>query len=486
MRKQIRRMTGALLVLMYLAGAAGAAPAEEMTLVEDPALTEAVAQAEAVVHAETAPAESRRPGERVFPEALLFTQTNTAEKMDGYRLVSVTVPHTAREDVDREITAIVEGMRDEGLPYLKKSSSVTKFNHLEAGAFITRTGDRWMSFLVIGRVTEEREQTWVAMQTRVYNMETGKRILLEDIVREDAWPALEAEVRQQLAALFPEEADEAKLDALCSREGLCSAGMTVSPGHLSLIWRADQLYPEHENCLMRAEIYVPGLYDLLTDKAQAEMDCTGYTMIALTYDDGPRLGSSDKLVNELQLYGGEYTFFIIGTKIRKFPDILPREYDAGFSIQSHTWDHKSTGINRAKAQSGKEKMDQEMARVIGAAPKMMRSPGGQDNLFGKFDLGLPMIRWSINSGDADSKNDNNLNSAKIKLKVLQAEDGDIVLLHDGNPKAGEHTRYYIPALLKRNVMLVTVNDLCALRNVALTPGAEIVSCPPPAEDAAEP
>lgn len=416
--------------------------------------------------------------ERAFPEALLFSQENTIEKMEGYRLVSVTLPHTFREDVDREVAEIIGGMRDEGMAYLKKSRSSLQYNHLEAGAFITRTGDRWMSFLVIGRVTEKREQAWVAMDTRVYDMETGKRIRLADIIREDAWPALTEAVRQQLADLFPEEANTEKLNALTSREGLCSAGMTISPGHLSLIWRADQLYPEHPDCLMRAEIYVPALYDLLTDEARNETDCSGYTLVALTYDDGPRLGSTDTLINELQMYGGEYTFFIIGNKIPKFPDILHREYDAGFSIQSHTWDHKTEKLNRRKAVSAREKMDQEMSRVIGTTPKMMRCPGGQDVLFQKFELGLPMIRWSVISGDAEDTNDNHLNSAKIKLKVLQAEDGDIVLLHDANPKAKEHARYYIPALLKRNVMLVTVNDLCALRGVELAADAEIFRCPP--------
>ena len=237
---------------------------------------------------------------------------------------------------------------------------------------------------------------------------------------------------------------------------------------------------------MRAEIYVPGLKDLLTDEALAETDCDGYTLVALTYDDGPRLGSSDTLVNTLQLYGGEYTYFIIGDKILKFPDILHREYDAGFSIQSHTWDHKTDKLNREKAQSSREKMDNEMANVIGTIPRMMRSPGGQDSIFREFELGLPLIRWSVISGDADDTNDNHLDSMKIKMKVLQADDGDIVLLHDGNPKAAEHARYYLPVLLERNVMLVTVNDLCALRNVELAPDAEISSCPPPADDAGQP
>ena len=421
--------------------------------------------------------------ERLFPEALLFTQEVITEQPGTDMLMTVILPHTAREDVNEELKEIIEGMRDEGKPKLKtpehKGLFKNQVNHLEAGAYIKRTGDRWMSFLLIGRVTDKRDTVWLDMTTRVYDMETGKRILLEDIIREEAWPALSEKVRAQLADMFPEEADAEKLDALCSREGLCSAGMTISPGHLSLIWRADELYSPklHPNCLMRAEIYVPEMTEMLTDEARAETDCTGYALAALTFDDGPKLGSSNQLLSELQTYGGEYTFFIKGQNIEVVPDIVHREYDAGYSVQSHTWDHSITVTEAAVAMESKTKMDETMRSVIGTIPKMMRSPGGQDYRYREFHLGLPLIRWSVDSGDADSENDRHLDSTRVRYKVLRAEDGDIVLLHDTNPKGREHARAYMTDLLNKNLMLVTVDDLCALRGIDLEPNAEIHEAP---------
>lgn len=421
---------------------------------------------------------------REFPDALRFTQRLTRKRYPDGRMLSVILPNTASTRVDQEIAKLVESMGKKGYPYLKPSARASLNNRGDFGSYITRVGDRWMSFLTVGRVTENSALVWLSADARVYNMETGRRVWLKDILDEasGAWEKLAAEARSQLSAFFPgESADPAALDALCTREALSSAGFTLSPGHLSLIWPAEVLYPDHAPGLLRVEIYVPILYDLLTDEAREEMNCDGYALVALTYDDGPAMGTTDLLLDQLQIAGAPATFFLIGRNIEKNQAVVRRQYDAGFSVQSHTWSHAISRLNSTRKgiqfiREQKVLYDDYIGKLIGVLPVMMRAPGGIEKPFQAAEIPLPCIHWSVISGDADSSNqdiDDN-----VIDRASRAQDGDIVLLHDVYHLSSHAAQIYLQQLEKRSVLLVTVNDLCALRGIPLDPGTVICSARP--------
>ena len=420
--------------------------------------------------------------EREIPQCLRFTQKMTTTKMQGNRIAFVTYPQTALPEVDREIAAKVDELYAAAEPYLAEEKAMPSFqDRIDAGPYITRVGDRWMSFLTIARVTHRTEQVFVAFDARVYNMETGERVTLGSIIdgEKGGWEFLSAEVRRQLSAHFPLlEADPQRLDVLCAKEALENAAFTLSPGHITLHWHAHDLYPDAPEGLLRVTIYYPDLKPYMTETAIRETDCTGYPLAALTYDDGPGRGTSDALMNQLRLYGAEATFFTIGERLQLFPCVLHREYDAGYSVQSHNWVHDVNAFPKpAQLEEWIRRMDETLSSIIGIGPTLLRPPGGNEVSFAKAECPLPLIHWSRISGDADTSTLED--SDQVALRVFSCRDGDIILCHDISDRAPTYASMYLPRLAnKRGFLLVTVEDLCVLRGVELLPAQVYTNCPP--------
>ena len=420
--------------------------------------------------------------EREIPQCLRFVQKMTTTKMRNNRISFVTYPQTALPEVDREIAAKVDELYAAAEPYLAEEGAMPSFqDRIDAGPYITRVGDRWMSFLTIARVTHRTEQVFTAFDARVYNMETGERVTLGSIIdaEKGGWEFLSAEVRRQLSAHFPLlEADPQRLDALCAPETLENAAFTLSPGHISLHWHAHDLYPDAPEGLLRVTIYYPDLKPYMTETAIRETDCTGYPLAALTYDDGPGRGTSDALMNQLRLYGAEATFFTIGEQMQMFPCVLHREYDAGYSVQSHNWVHDAKAYPKpAQLAEWIRRSDETLSSIIGIGPTLLRPPGGNEVSFIKAGSSLPLIHWSQISGDADASTMDNVEA--VAHRVFGCRDGDIILCHDINDWASSYAAAYLPRLTNnRGFLLVTVEDLCVLRGVELLPAQVYTNCPP--------
>jgi len=89
---------------------------------------------------------------------------------------------------------------------------------------------------------------------------------------------------------------------------------------------------------------------------------------------------------------------------------------------------------------------------------------------------VPLILWSINSQDA-STNASEEQLDRYYACAMSAGDGDIVLHHDMKEFAGKLAERVMDRLEEKNMLMVTVNDLCALRGVKLESGLNLNSCP---------
>lgn len=52
-------------------------------------------------------------------------------------------------------------------------------------------------------------------------------------------------------------------------------------------------------------------------------------MIALTFDDGPRKGSTELIVDALKKVNGRATFFVVGQMVEQSPDLVKKAVEAG-------------------------------------------------------------------------------------------------------------------------------------------------------------
>src|SRR5687767_8340793 len=61
--------------------------------------------------------------------------------------------------------------------------------------------------------------------------------------------------------------------------------------------------------------------------------------VALTFDDGPTPGPTERVLEILADAGVAAAFFVIGVNCRRSPALLRQIHDAGHLVGNHTFDH---------------------------------------------------------------------------------------------------------------------------------------------------
>ncbi len=190
-------------------------------------------------------------------------------------------------------------------------------------------------------------------------------------------------------------------------------------------------------------------------------------MVALTYDDGPSIYTPD-ILKILKENNAVATFFVVGNRVPTYSKTVKAAYDMGCEIGNHTYEHKClTTISEAEVKRQVGKTNENVKKVTGQAPVIMRPTGGATNTNVKQWVGMPSIIWSIDTRDWETRN-----ADSTKRAVLDhVKDGDIVLMHDLYSATASASETIIPELVKRGYQLVTVSELAECRGGMQETGA---------------
>lgn len=163
----------------------------------------------------------------------------------------------------------------------------------------------------------------------------------------------------------------------------------------------------------------------------------GQPILYLTFDDGPSPTITPQIVELLDRYDAQATFFVIGVHVRRAPAALRPVAEAGHTIANHTLSHKSLAGRSQEAFDQELQATEEIVRSAvddllpaGYSFRYMRPPGGGvDANTGPYAaaLGYQVVGWDI-----DPKDWRRPGAAAISSLVIQrAAPGAIVVLHDG-------------------------------------------------------
>ena len=184
-------------------------------------------------------------------------------------------------------------------------------------------------------------------------------------------------------------------------------------------------------------------------------------MVALTYDDGPSI-YTPTILDTLNQYNSVATFFVVGNRVYDYPSTIISTYDMGCEIGNHTYNHTTlTRVEINEIQSQVSSTNIAVNNVIGVSPVVMRPPGGGYNDTVKSVVGMPIIMWSIDTLDWNTRNTSSTQSAVLE----HVRDGDIVLMHDLYSETAEASKVIIPELINRGYQLVTVSELSHCRDI---------------------
>lgn len=182
----------------------------------------------------------------------------------------------------------------------------------------------------------------------------------------------------------------------------------------------------------------------------------GEKYVALTFDDGPRRGTTDRLLDGLKERGASATFFLIGRQIEGNEDLVSRMAAEGHQIGNHTWNHQQLeGAAPAVAAQEVDRTEAALEELLGGGEYWLRPPYGQVTAGTEASFGVPLVKWSVDPRDWESRN-----TEKVTRAILDfVEPNSIILLHDIYPTSVDAALKVVDELQKEGYWFVTVEEL---------------------------
>ena len=137
----------------------------------------------------------------------------------------------------------------------------------------------------------------------------------------------------------------------------------------------------------------------------------GEHIVYLTFDDGPDNKNTPQILDILRDENVPATFYVLGTMVEAYPDVLKRIFNEGHAIGNHSYNHKYNELYSSPwdfiAQF--QRTDEIIMEQIGVRPLIIRAPGGTYGAFNAdyWDMvkssGYVEHDWNVSSGDATPK-----------------------------------------------------------------------------------
>jgi peptidoglycan/xylan/chitin deacetylase (PgdA/CDA1 family) len=194
--------------------------------------------------------------------------------------------------------------------------------------------------------------------------------------------------------------------------------------------------------------------------------------VALTFDDGPTPGATDRVLDVLAASHVKATFFVVGLNVEKNPDLLRRIRDEGHLAANHSYDHAHFGIMRRTRYWRHElrATDDAIENVLKLRPALFRPPMGMKTWHvttAARENKQSLITWTRRAVDGLPTT-----PQRIVSRFKDVKPGDILLLHDGVEPNAPHRdrsatiqslRPLIDLLKEKNLKPVGLDELLEVK-----------------------
>lgn len=202
----------------------------------------------------------------------------------------------------------------------------------------------------------------------------------------------------------------------------------------------------------------------LPDRTMITTVKTEQPVVALTFDDGPHVTITGRMLQLFERENVKVTFFELGKNVAQFPDLARAVIAAGHEIGNHGRTHVNLGEMTDVATVRAEVVEtQDIIRnVTGFTPAVFRAPflsHGPALWTVLQELNLPSV-GGIFATDWDAST----TAQSIVETCSKAGPGDLILLHTWPPQTVEALSGLIRNLREKGLHFVTVSELLALKS----------------------
>ena len=200
---------------------------------------------------------------------------------------------------------------------------------------------------------------------------------------------------------------------------------------------------------------------------------TAHRLILFSFDDGPDLNTTPRLLDELDAAGVHAVFFTVASRIegdtprqREQADLLGEIERRGHLIGHHTVHHRQLPLlSNEEIIAEVDDGQRDIERVLGHRPYLLRPPGGArsprvDRLLAA--RGYTEMLWNLGTGDFQVRDADEV--VRTFRRVLQrrerenGERGGIVLMHDPHPWTVEAFPRIVAELRAKNCELLAQGE----------------------------
>ena len=194
--------------------------------------------------------------------------------------------------------------------------------------------------------------------------------------------------------------------------------------------------------------------------------------VAITFDDGPNMNITPKILQFLEETGFRATFSVVGSMAAECPGLLRRMLSANCEIVNHSWSHERfLNLKDDDIYCSIRKTDIVIFHSCGILPKFIRVPYGLNDKRIKDiaeSMNKAVLCWSLNPMDWKEQDA----SVIIHSVLDNVSDGDVILLHDTHKSTYEAILTIMPELIRRGYDLITVSEMLERKNTQFVPGRD--------------
>jgi len=208
-------------------------------------------------------------------------------------------------------------------------------------------------------------------------------------------------------------------------------------------------------------ISTPAVVGVSASKRELPVYCVQQDekIVALSFDAAWGNEDTQTLIDILDQYGVNTTFFVVGDWVDKYPESVRALAEAGNEVMNHSSSHAHfSALSSNEITSDISACNDKIEAVTGVRPTLFRCPYGEydDHVIKAVNsLGMTAVQW-----DVDSLDWKGIPAGQITRRVLdRVQPGSIVLFHN----AAEHTPEALPeildALTREGYQIVPVSRL---------------------------